>query len=211
MDLRGVSAGSIAEIARATRQPITYSRKRDISPEASRSIMARSFPDTVRPPREPISLFLSLARRAIWIARQALSLARRCDALAGTKRDDTYRVYTHVRVIIIIHTRVHANGHIICAYRHSTSSPEAVTLIAVFPNPRELLPSVGTRRACAHVTARTVRTDVRCTGLPRLVQRGGWGRAREREAEEDRGERDEESDDVSEKGSPLRGSSSPAN
>lgn len=39
-----------------------------------------------------------------------------------------------------------AYRYIICKYRYSTSSPEAVTLIAVFSNSKELLPvpSVGT-------------------------------------------------------------------
>lgn len=42
-----------------------------------------------------------------------------------------------------------AYKYIICTYRYSTSSPEAVTLIAVFSNSKELLPvpSVGTHWA----------------------------------------------------------------
>jgi len=65
------------------------------------------------------------------------------DALGGTK-------YIYIYIYIDAYIQI----YIICAYRHSTFLPEAVTLITVFSNSKELLPvpSVGTHRVRRHGT-----------------------------------------------------------
>lgn len=99
---------------------------------------------------------------------------------------------------------MYTHRNIMCAYRHSTFSPEAVTLIAVFSNSKELLPvpSVGTHRARRH----GARTYVRMNTSRRVWSTVEGRAGREQEGKEAGGKGDgrgkgSETGEKSEKGS----------